>query len=124
MRIVIATSTLNSMKDVLSSKTFSLQVMLGVLKCCVWSVVLYRCETWIIGGKMLKMLEVWFLRRVMRTSWTSKITNEQILQGINTRLELIGDIVKRNEQENVVLTGYAEDTSDSENDELQWNYSV
>lgn len=45
--------------------------------------MLYGCETWTLtqGTKQrVKAAEMWFLRRMLRIPWTSKITNERILQ--------------------------------------------
>jgi len=53
---------------------------LRLLKCYVWSTLLYGCEGWTISNTMrtrLEATELWSLRRMMRISWTDKLTNEE-----------------------------------------------
>ena len=48
---------------------------------------MYGCEMWTISETMKKQLEaaeMWFLRRMMKISWTKKITNENILRRAQT----------------------------------------
>jgi len=42
---------------------------LRLLKCYVWSTLLYRCESWTVNQGMksqLEATEMWFLRRMLR----------------------------------------------------------
>ena len=69
-----------------------------MLKCYVWSVLLYGAETWTISKAMQKKLEateMWFLRRMLKIAWTEKKTNEEILNEIGIERSLIVTIKKR-----------------------------
>jgi hypothetical protein len=125
-RIGIAKATFNTMKNVLTSRTISMVVKLRVLKCYVWATLLYGCETWTVSGVMLKMLEateVWFLRRMLRISWKDKISNEEVHRRTHTdkvlikdivrqQLSFLGHVIRKNELENIVLTGFIDGKRD------------
>ena len=84
--------------------------------------MLYGSETWTISKIMQKRLEaaeMWFLRRMMKISWTERKTNEQVLHMMSTRrnlmniirkrqLEFFGHIMRKNGLENLVVTGRVE----------------
>ena len=89
------------------------------MKTYIWSVLLYGCECWTISKTMEKRLvalEMWFLRRIFRISWTEKISNKEVLtlaeyepslmRAIKKRqLEFFGHINRRNGLEKLVLCG-------------------
>ena len=56
-RIGIAKSTFTSMNIILTARNISIAVRLRVLKCYIWSTLLYGCETWTISGNMIKKLK-------------------------------------------------------------------
>ena len=121
-RIGIAKAAFTSMNKVLTSRNISIKVRLRVLKCYVWSTLLYGCETWTISGVMLKKLgafETWLYRRMLKISWKDKVTNEEVYHRIKTKKALVQDIVRRqlsflghilrkDELEKLVVTGFVE----------------
>ena len=66
-----------------------------LVKCFVWSVVLYGAETWTLRlneQKQLEAFEMWVWRRMERVKWTYKIKNVVVLKGVGEgriMLELI-----------------------------------
>ena len=49
------------------------------LQCYVWSFLLCGCETWTVSKVMkdrLMAVKVWFLRRMLKISWTEKKSNK------------------------------------------------
>ena len=66
-----------------------------VVKCFVWSVVLYGAETWSLRRneqKRLEAFEMWVWRRMERVNWTDKIKNAVVLERVREgriMLELI-----------------------------------
>ena len=62
-----------------------------LLKCYLWSTLLYECESWIISKTMesqLEAAEMWLLRRMLRIAWTDKVSKikffkEPTRQGIS-----------------------------------------
>jgi len=49
---------------------------------CMVGATLYECETWTISKAMkdqLMAVEIWFLRRMLWTSWTEKKSNVEVM---------------------------------------------
>ena len=120
-RIGIAKSTFTSMNIILTARNISIAVILRVLKCYIWSTLLYGCETWTISGDMIKKLEAletWFYRRMLIISWKENVTNE-VYRRMNTstsllidifhrQLTFLGHILRKGELENLVVTGFVD----------------
>ena len=56
-RIGIAKSAFTSLEKVLKSRDIKLQLRIRVLKCYVWSTLLYGSETWTLTSDLMKQLE-------------------------------------------------------------------
>ncbi|GFN78527.1 endonuclease-reverse transcriptase [Plakobranchus ocellatus] len=59
---------------------------------------MYGCEAWTISKqtqRQLEATEMWFLRRMLRISWTAKKTNDTVLEEAHTTRLLISKIRKR-----------------------------
>ena len=77
-RINIAKTTFSKM-----SKVLTLNTRQRILQCYIWSTLQYGVETWTITGSMAKRLsafEMWCYRRMLRISWTEKVSNEEVLE--------------------------------------------
>ena len=62
------------------------------MKAFVWSVALYRSESWTLQKRhveRLEPLEMWTWRRMMRISWTEQKTKQEVLQAVRTQRELV-----------------------------------
>ena len=69
-----------------------------IIKSTIWSVELYRSETWTMRKEDIKRLEVfemWIWRRMERISWMEHRTNEEILKMVDENRSLIGIIRSR-----------------------------
>ena len=111
---------------ILTARNISIAVHLRVLKCYIWSTLLYGCETWTISGDMIKKLEAletWFYRRMLRISWKEKVTNVDVYRRMNTstsllidivhrQLTFLGHILRKGELENLVVTGFVDGKRD------------
>ena len=97
-RIGIAKTASKCMSNVLTARNINSQTKLRLIKCYIWSTMLYGCETWTISEAMKKQLEaaeMWFLRRMVKVSWIKKVTNEDVLRRAQTERQLMKQIVKR-----------------------------
>ena len=115
-------SAFTSLEKVLKNRNINIQLRCRFLKCYVWSTLLYRSEAWILSSKMLNKLEateMWFLRRMQRISYMEHVTNVEVLRRANTKWKLIskmvnrrvkffGHVMRKEEMENLVTTGYVE----------------
>jgi hypothetical protein len=91
-RIEIARSAFRKMNSILTTRRNSIETRKRLLKCYVWSTLLYGAETWTISQKMNKRLEafeMWSYRRMLRISWTKKVSNKEVLQLIHAKRSLI-----------------------------------
>ena len=72
-------------------------VRIKVLRCYMWSTLLYGCETWTIyvAMKKLNAFETWLYRRMLRISWKDMVTNEEVYRRMNIKQSLLVDIVRR-----------------------------
>ncbi|GFO18879.1 RNA-directed DNA polymerase from mobile element jockey [Plakobranchus ocellatus] len=56
---------------------------------------MYGCEAWTISKQIQNKLEatgLWFLRRMLQIPWTTKKTNERVLNEANKRRSLVRTI--------------------------------
>ena len=69
-----------------------------ILRCCVWSVPLYACETWTLNfesKKLLEIVEMWYLIKMERISFTAHKTNEFVLSKTQKSRMILRDIETR-----------------------------
>jgi hypothetical protein len=60
-----------------------LEIKKKLIKGYIWSVVLYRSETWTVGKneeRVVNAFETWCWRRTLEIQWTDKITNDEVFQ--------------------------------------------
>ena len=97
-RIGMAKTSFNSMRKVLTNMNLGMKIRLRVLKCFVWSVLLYGCEAWTLDKTLkrrIEAVEMWFLRRTLRLPWTARITNERVLEMAGVKRELLNVVRRR-----------------------------
>ncbi|GFO46620.1 endonuclease-reverse transcriptase [Plakobranchus ocellatus] len=121
-RIAQAKTNFQKMKTVLTNKNISIQTRRRALECYIEPILMYGCEAWTISKqtqKKLEATEMWFLRRMLRISWTAKKTNDTVLEEAHTTRLLIskirkrqatffGHVMRREKLENLVTTGMLE----------------
>ena len=69
-----------------------------LVKALIWPVITYGAEGWTLkkyDERRLEAAEMWCYRRMLRISWTEKRTNKSILDELQTRRELLAQIIKR-----------------------------
>ena len=80
--IGIAKKAFRGLGQVLKNKQISLNTEKRILKCYVWSTLMYGCESWYISQAMqerLEAAEIWFFKRMLNISWMDRMKNEAIL---------------------------------------------
>src|SRR5215469_5501990 len=112
----------NKMKNLLTNSKVSIETRKRFVKCYVWSTLLYGCESWTLRKtdiSKIQAAEIWFWRRLLKVSWIERISNEIILERMNTsrkirkqirqkQLRFLGHIVREQKLESRVLTGATE----------------
>ena len=87
-RINIAKRTFQQKSKLLTSHDISYASKIRLVKCNIWATFLYGCETWTLTESIEKKItasEMWIYRRISRTPWTDKVTNQHVLQKINIK---------------------------------------
>ena len=119
---MIAWTTFTNMRTLLSCRGINLKTRLRALKFCIWPTLFYGAETWTITKSLLSRLdasEMWVYRRVLRISWTEKITNEDVLRRMGTgrkivrkfktmKLQYLGHIIRHNTSQIQLIEGKIE----------------
>lgn len=121
-RIGIAKDAYGNMKNLLTNRKLSIRTRKSLVKTYVWSTLLYGVETWTISTEMMKRLEameMWLWRRMMKIPWTARRTNEEVLEMVGERRQLIatvrgrqlkffGHVMRKDGLENLMMTGMVE----------------
>ena len=97
-RIEIARNAFHNMNKVLTSRDISLQTRKRIVKCYIWTTLLYGSDTWTItqaNMKKLQSFEMWVYRKMLKISWIQKIRNEDVMKMINTKEYVVPTIKKR-----------------------------
>jgi len=79
-------------------RSISMHQKIKILKCLVWPVMLYGCETWTMNkteDKKIEAAELCFYRRLLRVCWTEHRRNKSILQELGTTRSILGIINTR-----------------------------
>nr|CAH7769904.1 unnamed protein product [Callosobruchus chinensis] len=54
-----------------------------MVKCYIWSVLLYSAEAWTLKAaaiNRIESLEMWTPRRMLKMSWTEHVRNDDVLR--------------------------------------------
>ena len=97
-RIAIAKSAFNRIKSLVTNRSISVSLRKRFIKSYVWSTLMYGCEAWNINKEMerkIEAAEMWFYRRMLKISWTERVTNETVLQRARTKREIMKMIRQR-----------------------------
>ena len=71
---------------------------LEILKTCVFSVLLYACETWTLKKKdkdIFMAFEMRCYRRILHIWWQQKITNEEVRRRTRRKQNIVQTVMKR-----------------------------
>jgi len=67
-------------KKRLLTSNMNLDLKKKIVKCTMWSIVLYGAETWTMtqtDKERLEAFEMWTWRRMLKISWVDKVSNAQ-----------------------------------------------
>lgn len=97
-RIGKARTVFNQMSTIFKSHNISLETKMRHLRCYVFTVLLYGIESWTLTEattKKLEAFEMWIYRRMLKISWTARITNKEVLRRMKKELEILYTIKRR-----------------------------
>lgn len=79
------------MSNLFKSCYLPLPTKVRLLRCYVFSVLLYGVESWTLteaSMKKLQSFEMWCYRRILKISWTQHVTNIEVLRKMNKECEI------------------------------------
>ena len=94
--LLLGRKAMTNLDRVLKSRDVTLLTKVCVVKAVVFPVVTFGCESWTIKKaepQTIDAFELWCWRR-RRVPWTSKISKQSMLRGINPEYSLEGLILK------------------------------
>lgn len=97
-RIEQARKTFISLRTFFIRKDISLHLKIRMIGCYVFTVLLYGCEGWTLDPsteKRIEAFEMYLYRRILKISWTQRITNIEVLNRMQKQKELLYTIKKR-----------------------------
>ena len=95
MIVYYTKNAFNKVRNLVTNSKICIEIRKRFIKCYVWSVLLFGCETWTMGKedeKRIQAMEMWLYRRMLKISWTEKKTNEEVLEMANSDREILGSI--------------------------------
>ena len=84
---------MTNLDSVKKNRDITLPTKVHLVKAMVFPVVMYGCESWTIKkaeGWRIDAFELWCWRRLLRVPWTSRRSNQSILQEISPGCSLEG----------------------------------
>ena len=120
-RVAQAKKAFAEKKHLLTSN-LDIEIKKRFLKAYLWSVALYDSESWTLGKddkRNSEAFEMWCYRKMMKISWTDRVTNEEVLNQVkakrtiwNTlqrrRDKMIGHILRPEGLTHLIVEGIAE----------------
>ena len=95
-RLLLGRKDTTNLDNVLKSRDITLLTKVCIVKAMVFSVVMYRCESWTVKKpecQRIDAFELWCWRRLLRVPWTAR-SNQSILKEISPEYSLEGLMLK------------------------------
>lgn len=97
-RIEQARNAFLKLRHLLCNRSLKISTRVRLARCYVFSVLMYGVESWTLTQNMsnrLEAFEMWVYRRILKISWTDRISNERVLQMVNKEVEVLKTVKKR-----------------------------
>ena len=88
---------MSNLDNLLKSTDITLQTKGHLVKDAFFPVVMYGCESWTIKKaehRRIDAFQLWCWRRLLRTPWTARRSNQSILKEISPECSLEGLMLK------------------------------
>ena len=88
---------MTNLDSILKSRDITLSTKVHLVKAMVFPVVMYRCKSWIVKKAehwKIDAFELWCWRRLLRTPWTARRSNQSIRKEISPGCSLEGLMLK------------------------------
>ena len=88
---------MTNLDGIFKSRDITLPTKVCLVKAMVFPVVMYRCEIWTVKKaehRRIDAFELWCWRRLLRTPWSARRSNQSILKEISPEYSLEGLMLK------------------------------
>ena len=92
-RLFLGRKAMTNLDSVLKSRDITFLTKVHLVKAMAFPVVMYGCESWTIKKaerQRIDAFELWCWTRLLRVSWTTRRSNQSILNEINLEYSLEG----------------------------------
>ena len=89
--LLFGRKAMTNLDSILKSRDITLPTKVHLVKAMVFPIVMYGCESWTIKKaehRRTDAFEMWCWKRLLRIPWTSKRSNQSILQEISPEYSL------------------------------------
>ena len=89
--LLLGRNAMTNLDNVLKGRDITLPTNVWIVKAMVFPVAMYGCEVWTIKKAehwRIDGFELWCWRRLLRVPWTTRISNQSILNEINPEYSL------------------------------------
>ena len=112
------------------------EIEVEIVKALVFSVVVYRCESWTIEKaecRRMDAFELWCWRRLLRVPWTTRRSNQSILkispgcslEGLMLKLQYFGHLMQRADSlEKTLMLGKIEGRRRKGQQRMRWSDGI
>ena len=95
--LLFGRKAMTNLDSILKSRNITLLTKVHLVKAMVFPVVMYACESWTLKKtehRRIDAFELWCWRRLLRVAWTSRKSNQSILNEIIPGCSLEGLMLK------------------------------
>ena len=95
--LLLGRKVMTHLDSILKRRDITLPAKFHLVKEMVFSVVMYRCESWTIKkaeGRRIDAFDLWCRRRLLRVPWTARRSNQFIQKEISPEYSLEGLMLK------------------------------
>ena len=96
-RLLLERKVMTNLDSILKNRDITLPTKDHLIKAVVFPVVMYGCESWTIKKakhQRIDAFELWYWRRLLRVPWTTRRSNQSILEEISPGYSLEGLMLK------------------------------
>ena len=127
--LLLGRKVMTNLDSILKIKDITLLMKVHIAKAMVFSVVMYRCESWTIKKaehRRIDDFELWCWRRLLRGPWTTSRSNKSILKEISPEYSVEGLMLKQrtNSLVKTLILGKNEGRRRRGQQSMRWFYCI
>ena len=96
-RLLLGRKVMTNLDSILKSRDIALPTKVCLVMALVFLVVMYGCESWTVKKaehQRIDAFELWYWRRLLRVSWTTRRSNQSLLKEMSPGCSLEGMMLR------------------------------